>query len=274
MKKTVAIQGVKGSYHHIAAMEYFSQPIDIVECDSFRKMPDLINQNKVDLAIMAIENSIAGSILSNYSIILNNNIKVIGEYYLSISHCLMTIKGQDIGDIKEIYSHPMAILQCEEYLKRYPNIKLVETENTALSAKKISNENLINIAAIASETAGNIYKLSIIDRDIQTKKNNFTRFFIIAKTNIESLRDKDKASIKFSLKHQPGNLADILNTFSSKDINLTKIQSIPIIDKPWEYSFIVDFLFKDENHYSDLMRSLEGKCNDIEIIGKYKSCLI
>jgi len=245
MTTKIAIQGIKGSFHHQVVKEYFAENVEIDECLSFEELIDSLLAGKSDQAVMAIENSIAGPIIPNYALIDKNNLHIIGEHYLSIHQNLMALKGQKIEDIKEVHSHPMALLQCMDFLKTYPNIKLVEDKDTAETARRIQEKQLTGIAAIASKTASEMYDLEILAPEIQTIKNNMTRFVIIKKQNSFLPESEiNRASIKFELDHKRGSLAAVLNVMSDCKLNLTKIQSLPKIETPWKYSFFVDVTFE------------------------------
>jgi prephenate dehydratase len=221
---------------------------------------------------MAIENSIAGPIIPNYALIDKNNLHIIGEHYLQIHQNLMALRGQKIEDIHEIHSHPMAILQCMEFLKKYPNIKLVEDKDTAETARRIQQNQLIGIAAIASTTASKMYDLNILAQEIQTIKNNMTRFVIIKKDNSFIPENEiQRASIKFELDHKRGSLAAVLNVMSDCKLNLTKIQSLPKIETPWKYSFFVDVTFEKYEDYSKAKSLLVIMAEYFKILGEYKN---
>jgi len=228
MKKSVAIQGIRGSFHHTVVDQYFSDDINVNECLTFDLLVDSLLEQQSDVAVMAIENSIVGSIIPNYALIDKHNLHVIGEHYLDVQHNLMAIKGQSIHDIKEVHSHPMALLQCKEFFKDYPHIKLVEDKDTADVAKRIHDTNASGIAAIASKTAATIFELDILAESIQTMEHNETRFMIVKTSNsVLDPSEINKASIKFELDHKRGSLATILNVMSDCKLNLTKIQSLP-----------------------------------------------
>jgi len=244
MKQKIAIQGIKGSFHHQVALEYFQENVLLDECLSFEAVVDSLLSNNSYMAVMAIENSIAGSIIPNYALIDNNNLHIIGEYYLDIIQNLMILNGQNIEEINEVHSHPMALLQCMEFLKKHPKIKLVEDKDTAETARRIQQNQLKNIAAIGSKVAAQMYDLTIIAPEIQTVNNNMTRFFIISKEKNQTNKEEiNKASIKFELDDTPGSLATVLNVMTNCKLNLTKIQSMPIIETPFQYSFFVDVVF-------------------------------
>ena len=268
----IAIQGIKGSFHHQVAENYFQTSLDIVECMSFEILADSLNNNQSQLAVIAIENSIAGSIIPNYAIIDTNNFQIIGEYYLDIIQNLMTLKSQNIEDIQEVHSHPMDLLQCMDFLKKYPKIKLVEDKDTAETARRIHQHQLKNIAAIGSKVAAKLYDLEIIAPDIQTVNNNMTRFFIISKEeNRVSKEELNKASIKFELEDTPGSLATVLNVMTNCKLNLTKIQSLPIIESPFQYSFFVDVVFEKYKYYEKASKILKIMTNHFKVLGEYKN---
>jgi prephenate dehydratase len=272
MTTKIAIQGIKGSFHHQVVKEYFSENVEIDECLSFEELIDSLLSGKSDQAVMAIENSIAGPIIPNYALIDKNNLHIIGEHYLNISQNLMTLKGQKIEDIKEVHSHPMAILQCMDFLKQYPNIKLVEDKDTAETARRIQEKQLTGIAAIASKTASEMYDLDIIAPEIQTIKNNMTRFVIIKKQNsFVPEKEINRASIKFELDHKRGSLAAVLNVMSDCKLNLTKIQSLPKIETPWKYSFFVDVTFEKYEDFAKAKSLLSIMAEYFKILGEYKN---
>jgi prephenate dehydratase len=266
----VAIQGVKGSNHHIVVQHYFDQDIELDECLSFDLLVDSLLTKKSDLGIMAIENTIAGSIIPNYALIDNNDLHIAGEYYLNIHHHLMALKDQTMDDIREVYSHPMALLQCKEFFKGYKNIKLIEDVDTAEVAKRISENQLKNIAAIAPRIASEIYGLSILSSEIQTIKDNATRFVIIQTTKPENGEDQiNKASLKFELDHKRGSLAAVLNVMSDCKLSLTKIQSLPKIETPWKYAFFVDVTFDVYEDYEKAKKIIAIMAEKFKILGEY-----
>ena len=271
-KKNIAIQGIQGSFHHIVANHYFGNEIALKECLTFVEIPELVNNKTVDGAVMAIENSLAGSILPNYALIDEYDLSIQGEVHYPIHHHLMGLKGQSLSDIKEVWSHPMAILQCRKFFRKHPHIKLVEESDTAESAKQIHEKQLKGIAAIASKKAAEIYDLQIIENKIQTRKENYTRFFILEKRNgnIQKSPIINKASLKFITKHQTGSLAEILNVFTSFNMNLSKIQSLPIIDEPWKYAFFADVIFDDYTQFEKVIAVVKEKASSLKILGKYQ----
>ena len=267
----VAIQGIKGSYHHSVAQAFYGDSVNVDECLSFRDVVYSLENGRSTDAIMAIENSIAGSIIPNYAYIDEHNFYINGEFYLPIHHCIMSLPGETISSIKEVWSHPMALLQCKEYLRGYPHIKLVEDSDTADVAKRIQEHKIKGVAAIAGETAAHIYGLQILEKEIQTIKSNSTRFFIISKgkKNTEPEHKINKASLKFLTDHKRGSLATVLNVMSDCKLNLTKIQSLPVIDKPWKYSFFVDVTFEDYQDFKKAEAILQIMALELKILGEY-----
>ncbi len=272
MKQTIAIQGAKGSNHHKVARNFYGTTIQLKECMSFDFLVDSLLNKTATIGIMALENTIAGSIIPNYALIDKNNLHIIGEEYLNIHHHLMALPNQQITDIKEVCSHPMALLQCKEFLKKHPHIKLVEDVDTAEVAKRISINKLKGVAAIAPKIAADIFDLHIIEDEIQTIKDNATRFVIIQTTASNNGIDKiNKASLKFQLDHKRGSLAAILNVLSDCKMNLTKIQSLPVIESPWKYSFFVDVTFNDYKDYQKAIAIIKIMALEIKVLGTYKN---
>lgn len=272
MSLKIAIQGIKGSNHHQVAREYFQGGVDLVECLSFHGLVDRLLDGSADKGVMAIENSIAGSIIPNYALVYDNGLYIIGEHYLNIHHHLMALEGQQIKDIKEVRTHPMALLQCREFLKTQPHIKMVEDVDTAETAKQIQEHNLKGIAAIAPQVAAELYGLKIIAREIQTIKNNATRFIIVKTKNKELPKDEiNKASLRFETDHKRGSLATVLNVMSDCSLNLTKIQSLPIIETPWKYAFFVDVTFEQYDNFAKAKSLLEIMSENFKVIGEYKN---
>ena len=270
MEAKIAIQGIIGSFHHQVAQEYYGQQVVVDECMSFEELVDSLLSGKSTQAVMAIENSIAGPIIPNYALIDKNKLHIIGEHYLSIHQNLMALRGQKIEDITEVYSHPMALLQCMDFLKKYPHIKLVEDKDTAETARRIQEKQLKGIAAIASKTAAEMYDLEILAPEIQTIKNNMTRFVIIQKENsFVSEEEINRASLKFELDHKRGSLAAVLNVMSDCKMNLTKIQSLPKIETPWKYSFFVDVTFEKYEDYAKAKSLLEIMAEYFKVLGEY-----
>jgi prephenate dehydratase len=267
----IAIQGIKGSFHHQVAEEFFNADLPLDECMSFNTLVKSLKENNSQKAVMALENSIAGSIIPNYALIDNNNLHIIGEHYLDINMNLMALKGQKIEDIKEVHSHPIALLQCAVFFDKYPHIKLVESVDTAETAKRIQEEKLFGIAAVASPTAAKMYDLEILSPGIHTVKSNKTRFVILKAQNKELPKEEiNKASVKFELDDTPGSLATVLNVMNNCKLNLTKIQSMPIIETPFQYSFFVDVVFEKYKHYEKAKKILELMTTHFKVLGEYK----
>ena len=266
----VAIQGKLGSFHHIVAQRYFGDRLSLVACNTFDSSVGAVIKDNADLAVMAIENSIAGSIIPNYALIDQNDLKIIGEYGLSIHHNFMALPDQKIEDIKEVHSHPMALLQCKNFFQNYPNIVMVESEDTAEEAFRISKNQIMGVGAIASREAANIYNLYIMASSIQTIKNNITRFVILQKRgDLISENKINKASLKFILDHQRGSLAAVLNVMSDCQLNLTKIQSLPVIETPGKYAFFVDVTFDEFNNYYKAKKLISIMASKFKILGEY-----
>lgn len=272
MKKIIAIQGAEGSNHHKVARDFYGENIQLKECMSFDALVAHLLDGSATDGIMAIENTIAGSIIPNYALIDSNNLHIVGEEYLNIHHHLMALAGQTIKNIKEVWSHPMALLQCKEFFKKHPHIKLVEDVDTAEVAKRIATENIKGVAAIAPKIAAEIFGLQVLEDDIQTIKDNSTRFVIVQtelpNTEIDNI---NKASLKFQLNHKRGSLAAVLNVLSDCKMNLTKIQSLPVIETPWKYSFFVDITFNDYADYQKLVKIIEIMAEEFKILGTYKN---
>ena len=270
--KKIAIQGIKGSNHHIVAKNYFGEAIVLDECLSFDALVDSLLHAKSEQAIMAIENTIAGSIIPNYALMDRHNLHISGEYYLNIHHQLMVLPNQKIEDIKEVCSHPMALLQCKEFFKKHTHIKLIEDVDTAAVAKRISENKLTGIAAIAPKLAATIFDLQVIEDEIQTIKDNSTRFVILQTTKPENGKSEiNKASLKFELDHKRGSLAAMLNVMSDCKLNLTKIQSLPKIETPWQYAFFVDVTFDAYEDYEKAVKIIEIMALEFKILGEYKN---
>ncbi|MFS4494897.1 prephenate dehydratase [Maribacter sp. 2308TA10-17] len=272
MSLIIAIQGIQGSNHHQVAKNYYGDNIELVECMSFDALVDQLLNGHADKGVMAIENSIAGSIIPNYNLVYHNGLHIIGEHYLNIHHNLMVLKGQEIEDIKEVHSHPMALLQCKEFFRQYPKIKLMEDVDTAETARRIQEGQLKHVAAIAPNVAADLYDLDIVASDIQTIKNNATRFIIVKTKNKELPKeDINKASVRFITDHKRGSLAAMLNVMSDCNLNLTKIQSLPIIETPWKYAFFVDITFEGYANFEKAKALLNIMSEDFKVLGEYKN---
>lgn len=273
-KLNIGIQGIKGSYHHIASESYFNENFNLRECLTFDHLVNEIEKSEIDMGVMAIENSIAGSIIPNYALIDQNNLLIVGEVYFKINHNLMALNGQNINQINEVFSHPMALLQCKSFFSEYPHIRLVESDDTAYEARRISKNNLKGVAAVASIEAAKYYNLNVLFKSIQTIKNNITRFVIIQKrTNQPIIDNINKASLKFILDDKRGSLAAVLNAMSDCKLNLTKIQSLPVIEKPGKYAFFVDLIFDDINNYLKAKKILSIMASHFKVLGEYSNGL-
>ena len=272
MNKIIAIQGAEGSNHHKVARDFYGDNIELKECMSFDAIVAHLLEGSATDGVMAIENTIAGSIIPNYALIDSNNLHIVGEEYLNIHHHLMALPDQTINSINEVWSHPMALLQCKEFFKKHPHIKLVEDVDTAEVAKRIAKENIKGIAAIAPKIAAEIFGLQVLEDDIQTIKDNSTRFVIVqTQLPAHSIDGINKASLKFELSHKRGSLAAVLNVLSDCKMNLTKIQSLPVIETPWKYSFFVDVTFDQITDYQKLVKIIEIMAEDFKILGTYKN---
>ena len=285
----IAIQGVQGAFHEIAARSFhLSEDIEVVPSDTFDILIQNVETGEADAAVMAIENTIAGSILRNYNLLNNSHLRIRGEVFLRIKQNLMALPGVKIEDLKEVHSHPVALQQCEEFFSNYPHIKLVEAHDTALVAKEIRAKKLKKIGAIGSELAAEIYKMNILAPEIETYKKNFTRFLYIARENTclpdrqaegvhgattSELNGEDfnKISLVFHTNHTVGSLHKALDVFAKNNCNLTKIQSAPIMDKPWEYMFFVDFALNNYSDYPKAMVELHRVAGNVKVLGEYKS---
>lgn len=271
----ITIQGVAGCFHDAAAHLYFrDREIETVPCDTFPSMFETLATDASLLGIAAIENTIAGSLLQNHELLRQSNLRVIGECKMRISHVLCALPGQRPEDIREVNSHPMALMQCEQYLRRNPWMKAVERFDTAGAAREIAEGKLAGHAAICGEYAAQLYGLEILERGIETNKRNFTRFLILADPlSLPEFgpkeRDINKASVVFTLPHNKGALSKILTIFSFYDINLTKIQSTPIVGREWEYRFYVDLSFDSLVRYRQALDAVRPLCGDLAILGEY-----
>ncbi len=275
-RQRIAIQGGPGAFHEIAARQYFNdtEP-EIIPCDTFIDLFESVRSGSADSAVVAIENSVAGSLIPNYALLRRSELKVTGEVYLRIVQNLIALPGQKIDDIREIHSHPMAIMQCEDFLLPLRNrgVKVIESIDTALSAKWIRDNSLAGVAALASDLAAQMYGLEILAESVESNKRNFTRFLIIEPETEKGndLEENNKASICFSLAHQVGSLSQVLSVLAYYKINLTKIQSLPVIGKEWEYLFYLDILYDDASMYRKGLSAIEPLIDQLQILGEYRS---
>ncbi len=278
--KKITIQGVSGCYHDAAAHLYFSgYDIETIPCASFPAMFETLSTDASLLGIVAIENTIAGSLLQNHELLRQSSLRIIGELKMRISHVLCALPGQTIESLYEVNSHPMALMQCEQYLRRHPNLKIVEKFDTAGSAMEIAEESLTGHAAVCGEYAAERYNLEILARGIETNKRNFTRFLILADPLVAAEcgpgeKEIDKASIVFTLPHTNGALSKILAILSFYDINLSKIQSTPIVGREWEYRFYVDLTFDSLVRYRQALEAVRPLCRDMSVLGEYAEAKI
>ena len=271
MNTRVSIQGYEGSFHQVAAQQFFGKDTEVIPCATFKDVIKIASNRKdSDGGVMAIENSIAGSILANYNLLQKSNLKIIGELYLQIRQNLLVNPGVSLEQIREVHSHPMAIQQCFGFLDKH-NWKLVETEDTALSAKHIHQHRSKHIAAIASKLASEIYQLEMIAPNIHTLKNNYTRFLILQRENVAvPVPGADKASLNFHTDHSKGSLAKVLMKIAEAGINLTKLQSFPIPGSDWKYSFHADVEFDENQQFYDMINGIEKLTEALKIYGVYK----
>ena len=279
MKRKVIIQGYQGSFHEEACSKYFDEnSYEVVPCSSFELLAKQLKENnEIHIGVMAIENSIAGSILQNYRIMREYNLHIAGEVYLPIRHQLMALPNQKISDLNEVWSHPMALNQCLQFLHEYPHLKLVEKEDTALSAIEIKANNLNGIAAIGSQLAATQNGLEILAKNIETNKENYTRFFVVYpernKTDIIPTK-VNKASIYLSVLHRQGSLLHALHGIDELGVNMSKLQSYPILGKPSEYMFYMDLEFDHKNQFEALIEDLEKRTTQIGVLGTYKKASV
>lgn len=274
-QKRVTIQGVAGCFHDAAARNYFSgEEIKTIPFDTFQAMFDALSVDASLLGIVAIENTIAGSLLQNHEMLRKSNLTIVGEQKMRISHVLCALPGETLESLREVNSHPMALMQCEQYLRRHPNLKMIEKFDTAGSAMEIARDKLKGHAAVCGEYAANLYGLNIIEKGIETNKRNFTRFLILADPLIApELKPREemlnKSSIVFTLPHSKGALSKVLTILSFYDMNLSKIQSMPIVGREWEYRFYIDLTFDSFVRYRKALDAVVPLMNDLKILGEY-----
>ena len=272
--RKIAIQGVKGSYHDIAAHKYFKdEEIELICCNTFEEVFAQMKKDSDVIGVIAIENTIAGSLLHNYELLRESGATIIGEHKLRISHSIMCLPEDNWEDLTEVNSHPVALAQCRDFLHNHPGLKVVETEDTAGSAENIRNNNLRGHAAICSKYAAGLYDMKILEEGIETNKHNFTRFLVVCNPWLaDEIKDRskvNKANIVFSLPHSEGSLSQVLSIFSFYKINLTKIQSLPIIGREWEYMFYVDVMFNDYLRYKQSIDAVTPLTKALKILGEY-----
>ena len=272
--KKIAIQGMIGSFHDIAAHQYFGEEeIELICCNTFEEVFDEIRKDSNVIGMTAIENTIAGSLLRNYELLRDSGTTIVGEHKLRISHSLLCLPGESWEDLAEVNSHPVALMQCREFLSKHPQLKIVETDDTAGSAKNISEKQLKGHAAICSKFAAPLYNMEVLEEGIETNKHNFTRFLVVCDPwkadDIRDRRKTNKASIVFSLPHSEGSLSQVLSIFSFYRINLTKIQSLPIIGREWEYMFYIDVTYDDYMRYRQSIDAITPLIKELKVLGEY-----
>jgi prephenate dehydratase len=273
MALSVSIQGYEGSFHQVAAQQYFGKDVRVIPCASFREVVKIASNKKLgDAGVMAIENSIAGSILPNYTLLQNSGkLKIVGEVYLPIKQHLLVNPGVKLEDIHEVHSHHMAIQQCMEYLDKF-NWKLVETDDTALSAKHVHQRKSKHIAAVASKLAADLFQLEIVAPNIHTQKSNYTRFLILNRIEeVGNIAGANKASINFETNHTKGSLAKVLSIIADEDINLSKLQSMPIAGTNFKYSFHADLEFNNVEQFHNAIEKMQTLTEKIVVFGVYKN---
>ncbi len=271
MDTSVSIQGYEGSFHQLAARHFFGKNVKVIPCATFREVIKIASDKKQSTGgVMAIENSIAGSIIANYNLLQKSNLKISGEIYLQIKQNLLVNPGVKLDDIREVHSHPMAIQQCLEFLDKH-NWKLVETEDTALSAKHVHQHKSKHIAAIAGKLAAELFDLDIIAPNIHTMKNNYTRFLILQREDmLNETDDADKASVYFHTDHSKGSLAKVLTKIAEKEVNLSKLQSFPIAGSDFKYGFYADMEFETMNQFHQTIESIKPITKELKVHGIYK----
>lgn len=271
---TIAIQGIEGSFHDIAARQFWqTDDINLICCDSFEDLFVAMKDHDGCLGLMAIENTIAGSLLHNYELLRDSGVTIIGEHKLHIEHSIMCLPEDDWTTITEVNSHPVALMQCRRYLKQHSNLKVVEAEDTAGAAARIHSKTLRGHAAICHAGAAEIYGMKVLQQGIEDNKHNFTRFLALADSwsadRYRNVYVTNKASIVFALPHEEGSLSQVLTIMSFYKINLTKIQSLPIIGREWEYLFYVDVTYKDYIRYRQGIDAVRPLCKELRILGEY-----
>ena len=275
--RRIAIQGIIGSFHDIAAHQYFNgEQIELICCSTFEQVFENIKRDPTVIGMIAIENTIAGSLLHNYDLLRESGVTIVGEHKLHIEHSICCLPDDNWDTINEVHSHPVALAQCRNFLANHPDMKAVEAEDTAGSAEYISKNNIRGWAAICSSYAANIYGMKILQEDIHDNKHNYTRFLVVSNQHKASLlrevEKSNKSSIVFSLAHEEGSLSKVLTILSFYDVNLTKIQSLPIIGHEWEYLFYVDVSFDNLTRYRQSIDAITPLVKNIKILGEYETC--
>lgn len=273
--KKIAIQGLLGSFHDIAAHQYFkTEQIELICCSTFEQVFDNIRQDKTVIGLVAIENTIAGSLLHNYELLRDSGTSVVGEHKLHISHCICCLPEDDWSTITEVHSHPVALMQCRQYLSQHPQLKAVEAEDTAGSAQYIKENGCRGWAAICNREAAKMHGMKILDDNIEDNKHNFTRFLVVCQPEIADtqrpIEKTDKSSLVFSLPHEEGSLSQVLSILSFYKINMTKIQSLPIIGREWEYMFYIDVTYDSLTRYRQSIDAIKPLTRELKILGEYE----
>lgn len=274
--KKIAIQGIKGSFHDIAAHQYFNNDdVELICCNTFEEIFQQMRNDYSRLGLMAIENTIAGSLLHNYELLRESGMTIIGEHKLHIEHSIMCLPEDDWSTITEVNSHPVALMQCRDFLSSHPEFKVVEAEDTAGAAEMISRKHLRGHAAICHAGAAPLYGLKVLEQGIEDNKHNFTRFLLMcdpwSADKMRDLHHTNKSSIVFTLTHEEGSLSQVLSIFSFYKINLTKIQSLPIIGREWEYMFYVDVSYDDYVRYRQSIEAVRPLLRELKILGEYNA---
>lgn len=273
--KKVAIQGFEGSYHDMASRLYFrGEDLQSIECASFREVFESVKKDPSVIAIVAIENTIAGSLLPNYDLIRNSGLKIVGEHKLRIKHSICALPGQKMSELAEVHSHPIALMQCGDFFDRNKNLRVIENEDTAGAAKMIANKHMLGAAAICNALAAKLYGMEVLEDGIETNKRNFTRFLILADEKqvpiLQKGKEKNKASLVFATPHEPGALSKVLSILSFYGISLTKIQSLPIIGQEWEYQFYIDLCYDNYERYRQSVDAIIPLTHNLQVLGEYE----
>jgi prephenate dehydratase len=268
---TISIQGVKGAFHEEAAINYYGGEIEILPNISFYEVIESIRDNHAKAGIMAVENTISGTIHSNLNLIRESELAICGEVYLQIEQNLVGLPGISIEDLAEVHSHYMAIEQCRNFFRKHPHIKLIESDDTALSMKEIAEKQLTNVGAIGSRIGARHYGLNIIAESIETNKKNYTRFLIVERENKTGSDKINKSSISMTLPNYKGSLSQVLSVIAFYDVDLSKIESVPVVGEPWHYRFYIDVLFENHDKYKSMMQAIGPLTDELQILGEYAS---
>jgi len=273
--KRIAIQGIEGSFHDMAAHQYFeNEDVELLCCTTFEQVFQTLRTDATAIGLVAIENTIAGSLLHNYELLRDSGLTIVGEHKLRIKHALLCLPEDEWSDIQEVHSHPVALMQCRDFLEAHPQLKVVEASDTAGAARAVSQGQMHGHAAIGAASLAQLYGLKALEQGIETNKHNFTRFLVVAQPSranlLRNILQTDKASIVFALPHEEGSLSHVLSVLSFYKLNLTKIQSLPIIGREWEYLFYVDVQFSDYTRYTQGIDAIRPLTSDLKILGEYR----